>query len=243
MPSVDSPKVIGKVRLVALVGDVGAVPHVADGPVRSIVMAVAVAALMGPALPAASVTPPAASTGASVPSEQPVAVTTTDVPLAADGEKVQPVAVPAFERSPATMPDTDLLRVSVNMGAVAAVGDAGEVQAAVGGVRSTITVGAATAAPGNGVFDESSTAFWARVRMTLPALVLGPPTVTVYGPPPDPVTDCTIQPVAVPLTAKSDAVSPVTASLTAKVNGMLVAPVRVVAAPKSVMSISVLGRV
>ena len=79
--------------------------------------------------------------------------------------------------------------------------------------------------------------------MTLPALVLGPPTVTVYGPPPDPVTDCTVQPVAVPPTVKSDAVSPVTASLTAKLNGMLVAPVRVVAAPKSVMSISVLGRV
>ncbi len=165
--------------LVALVGVAGAVPHVAVGPVRSIVTAVAVAAVAGPVLPARSDTAPAARRGATVPSEQLLAVTVTEVPDVAEAANVQPVAVPAFEKSPGAMPDTDSLKVSVNAGAAADVGDAGEVHDAVGGARSTVTVGAVVEAPGNAVPEPSFTAFASSDRMTVPDVPLPPPTVTV----------------------------------------------------------------
>ena len=60
---------------------------------------------------------------------------------------------------------------------------------------------------------------------------------------PDPVTDCTLHPVAVPPTVKSLLVSPVTASLNSSVYGMLDALVSVSAGSKRVMSSSELGRV
>jgi hypothetical protein len=48
-----------------------------------------------------------------VPSEQLATVTVIDVPLAADGVKAQPVAVPALEKSLDAMPLTDSLKVKV----------------------------------------------------------------------------------------------------------------------------------
>ena len=48
--------------------------------------------------------------------------------------------------------------------------------------------------------------------MTVPAVALAPPTRTVYGPAPEPVTEVTDQPVAVPPTVTSDGVRPVTGS-------------------------------
>jgi hypothetical protein len=61
---------------------------------------------VGPVFPAVSVTPLAASRAITVPSEQPATVTVIEVPEAADGVKVQPVAVPVLEKSPAVMPET-----------------------------------------------------------------------------------------------------------------------------------------
>ena len=178
MPSADSPNVIGNVMLAALVGEAGAVPQVAVGPVRSILTAVAVAALAGPLLAATSDTLLAASTGVTVPSVHPLAVTVTDVPVAAEGVKVQPVAVPALLKSLATMPDTGSLKVSVNTGDVALVGVLGDAHDAVGGTRSTVTVGAGMFAPGKAAFDPSSTAFCSSVSATVPEVPLAPPMVT-----------------------------------------------------------------
>ncbi len=58
-----------------------------------------------------------------------------------------------------------------------------------------------------------------------------------------PVTDCTLHPVADPPTEKSDAARPVTASLNSSVNGMLAAPVRVVAGSNCITSSRESGRV
>ena len=67
----------------------------------------------GPALPAVSVTEPEARRATTVPSEQLPTVTVITVPLEADGVKVQPVAVPWLEKSPAPMPDTASEKVRV----------------------------------------------------------------------------------------------------------------------------------
>ena len=98
----------------AFVGvDVTAV-NVAVGAVRSIVIVVLdVAAEAGPALPAASLAPPKANSGMTVPSEQLLTVTVRDVPESVPGEYEQPVAVPELEKSPAATPVTDSENVRV----------------------------------------------------------------------------------------------------------------------------------
>ena len=65
-----------------------------------------VTAAAGPVLPAASSTAPVARIGWIVPSEQPDAVRSFIIPLDESGVNVQPVAVPAFEKSPLARPVT-----------------------------------------------------------------------------------------------------------------------------------------
>ena len=67
----------------------------------------------GPVLPAWSATEPEDRRATTVPSEQLSTVTVIVVPLEADGVKVQPVAVPVFEKSPAVIPLTDSEKVRV----------------------------------------------------------------------------------------------------------------------------------
>ena len=75
--------------------------------------AVADVAELGPALLAASVTAPALSCATSVPAPVQVTVTVTDVPEVAEGVKVHPVAVPAFEKLDDDSPEMDSLKVNV----------------------------------------------------------------------------------------------------------------------------------
>ncbi len=68
---------------------------------------------VGPWLPAASATAFALSCATSVPAPTHVTVTVIVVPDAADGVKVQPVAVPVFVKLDADRPETDSLNVNV----------------------------------------------------------------------------------------------------------------------------------
>ena len=77
-----------------------------------VIVVVAVAADAGPVLPAASVAPPKANTGITVPPVVQVTVTVRDDPESVPGAKVQ-VAVPLFEKSPAATPVTASENVSV----------------------------------------------------------------------------------------------------------------------------------
>ena len=77
-----------------------------------VIVVVAVAADAGPVLPAASVAPPKAKTGITVPPVVQVTVTVRDDPESVPGAKVQ-VAVPLFEKSPAATPVTASENVSV----------------------------------------------------------------------------------------------------------------------------------
>jgi hypothetical protein len=72
-----------------------------------------VAAAAGPVFDEASVAPLIAKRGWIVPAEQPVIVTVRVAPLSVPGSYTQPVAVPAFEKSPAATPVTDSENVSV----------------------------------------------------------------------------------------------------------------------------------
>ena len=84
------------------------------GTVRSIVIVVEdVAAVAGPVLPAASLAPPRANSGTTVPAEQLEIVTVRVVPESAPGAYTQPVAEPVLEKSPAATPVTVSENVSV----------------------------------------------------------------------------------------------------------------------------------
>ncbi len=145
----------------------------------------------------------------TVPSEQPVTATVYG-PEPDGAPTVQPVAVPVRVKSPAARPVTGSLKVTVYDRVAAFVGDAGTaVKAAVGAVRSTVTVAAVTTAAGPGLPSASVTLLAARARMTVP--LEQPVTATVYGPEPDGAP--TVQPVAVPVRVKSPAARPVTGSL------------------------------
>ncbi len=83
------------------------------GRARSMVTPSASNAAWGPLLPAASDTEFAARRATTVPSPHPVTVTSMLVPLAAAGEKTQPVAEPAFSKSAAARPLTGSEKDSV----------------------------------------------------------------------------------------------------------------------------------
>ena len=80
---------------------------------RSTVTEEASKLLAGPLLPAASETALAAKLKTTVPSEQEETVTVIEEPEEAEGVNKQPVAVPAFEKSAAVKPLTDLEKFKV----------------------------------------------------------------------------------------------------------------------------------
>ena len=123
---------------------------------------------------------------------------------------VHPLEVPPSEMSDAVRPVTGSPNVREYVaGVVPIVDNAGVNDATDGGPRSTVTVAAVLATTGPNAPPTSMTVPVGSERITVP--VVPPPTVTVYGPAPEPVTDCTVQPVAVPPTVKSLASRPVTA--------------------------------
>lgn len=86
------------------------------GVVRSMVIVeVASVALAGPVLPAVSVAALIANRGCSVPAEHEVILTVKVVAEVEEGANTQPVALPAFEKSPATTLEVfiDLEKVKV----------------------------------------------------------------------------------------------------------------------------------
>lgn len=97
--------------LVAL--SAGVVGVIVGAVVSRVIVVVAVAAELGPVLPAASVAPFTANWGATVPSLQPVTVTVRDEPESVPGLNEQPVAVPVFKKSPEATPVTDSENVNV----------------------------------------------------------------------------------------------------------------------------------
>lgn len=103
---------VASVTAAVVVGE-GAVVEVVVGAVVSMVTLVASAIEVGPVLFAESATALAASRAMTVPSEEQVTVTVIEVPDAAEGVKVQPVAVPVFVKSPVPMPETDSENASV----------------------------------------------------------------------------------------------------------------------------------
>ena len=210
IPVTDSEKLSAQVMLEALVGVGGAVPQLAVGLRRSIVTELASRAVPGAVLPAASLTDPAAICGIRVPSEQPVTTTFTDVPLAADGAKVQPVAVPALLKSPAAIPDAVSLKVIGNVSDDALVGEDGaDPQVTVGAVRSIVTVDAASRAVGPRLPSASETELAASLAITVP-LAEQPLTETLMTVPEE-LAGVKVHPVAVPPLVKSDDSSPETA--------------------------------
>jgi hypothetical protein len=120
-------------------GELGAV-QVADGAVVSelvfIVTDEASALLAGPALLAPSLIELALNRAATVPSLVHVAVTVNEVPDEADGENVQPVAVPVYVKSPLVSPEIDSEKAKVYERVRDDDGDDGGVQVAVGAVES-----------------------------------------------------------------------------------------------------------
>ncbi|MFM8884304.1 MAG: hypothetical protein ACKOH7_05830, partial [Solirubrobacterales bacterium] len=207
-PVTISLKLMAKVIEVALVGDVGGEAQVAVGSVRSTVTVPPSAEEAGPVFPAESATPEAVSRGVTVPSPQPEAVTVIEVPLAADGVNVQPVAVPALEKSPEAMPETGSLKVSVQAWLTDDVGlDGVPDQVAVGAVRSMVTEPESVAAEGPELLFESVTESAARRTCTVPSEQ--PLTTTLIDVPLE-ADGANVQPVAVPALEKSPAAIPET---------------------------------
>jgi hypothetical protein len=114
-PVTDSENVSVYVKLDAFVGvDAAETKLETVGAVTSrVIVVLDVAAAAGPVLPAASLAPPTANSGTTVPAEQLVIVTVRDVPESVPGANAQPVAVPVFEKSPAATPVTDSENVRV----------------------------------------------------------------------------------------------------------------------------------
>ena len=142
------------------------------------------------------------------------------VPEPVTDDTVQPVLVPASERSAVVMPVTGSEKETVYVPAVREVmAMAGLVT--VGRTVSYATVGAVItgkACVGPTAPVTSVTVFVCRASTSVPFVGEPEPvTVTVYGPAPEPVTPVTEKPVAVPVSAKSEAASPVTGRLKVRV--------------------------
>src|SRR5262249_10659505 len=115
---------------------------VADGPLWSTVTACAVVCPFGPTLPATSETDAGFSARTTDPDPQPLRATLPLAPPPVGAPTVQPVAVPLRVKSMALSPLMDSLKTSEYVRVAAAVGVAGRVSVAVGGVRSTVTLAA-----------------------------------------------------------------------------------------------------
>ena len=209
-PVTDSENVRAYVKLVALVGEAWAlVKPVTVGAVTSRVIVAPVAATVGPPFEARSSAPPTAKRGMIVPSPQPVIVTVREASESVPGEKLQPVAVPVCEKSPAATPVTDSENVRVYVSVVAFVGV--EVpavnDATVGAVMSRVTVEPSAAVAGP-VLDTASVApFAAKRGMIVPS---PQPVIVTVRETPESALGSNTQEAAVPVLEKSPATMPVT---------------------------------
>ena len=209
-PVTDSENVRVYVKLVALVGEAWAlVKPVTVGAVVSRVIVAPVAATAGPPFDARSLAPPAAKRGMIVPSLQPVIVTVREASESVPGEKLQPVAVPVCEKSPAATPVTDSENVSVYVSVEAFVGD--EVTAVnddtVGAVMSRVTVSPSAAVAGPVLATASVAPFAAKRGMIVPS---PQPVIVTVRDVPESVLGSNTQEAAVPVLEKSPAATPVT---------------------------------
>lgn len=138
----------------------------------------------------------------------------TDVPDDPDGVNTQPRAVPAFEKSPAAIPDTDSENDTPNVNVMPAAGELGaDATEAVGGSRSIVMAEELVAAEGP-VCDVTAeiTASCATVSTTVPDVTFVPDNPTTYDAP-EPENDEIDQPVLVPPSETSDCNRSVTDSL------------------------------
>jgi hypothetical protein len=137
---------------------------------------------------------------------------------------VQPVAVRTV-KSLVVIPVTEPLNATSNVAVPLLLGDdvVGTKLVSVGAVRSTTIVEATESAAGPAFVAASTIALAASVRMTVPSVGAEAVTGIVYGPAPEPVGVPIVQPVEVPLSARSEAVRPVTDSLNVTLYDRLVA--------------------
>ena len=181
------------------------------GAVRSMVIVAPVAAEAGPVLPAASVAAVTARRGMTVPSEQPVTVTVRVVPESAPGSKAHDVAVPVFEKSPATTPVTTSENVRVYVKLVALVGEAWALvkPVTVGAVTSRVIVEPSATAAGPVLPAASVAPLAANLGMIVPS---PQPVIVTVRDAPASALDANTHDVAVPVFEKSPTATPVTAS-------------------------------
>lgn len=180
---------------------------------ESIVMIDASLFAVGPALLEESDTELAASRTVTAPSDVHTTDTVTEVPEAADGVKLQPVAAPEVAtllKSPEVTPDTLSLNARVYE-RVREFDDPGTVHEAVGGVTSTtvMVVLAVAAVAGPRLPDVSEAPLTAKTGMTVPGP--HPDTVTVLVEP-ESEPGLKVHPVAEPAFEKSPDATPVTDS-------------------------------
>ena len=137
-----------------------------------------------------------------------------EVPDAALGVNTHPRAVPALEKSPAAIPDTDSPNVMPKVSDIAAAGDDGcDENDAVGAVTSIVSEAAAVSEYGPFCPEvPPNTEFASCVSVSVPDVTDDPVMVMVYGPDPLPVNPVMVQPVLVPPTTKSLMLKPVTDS-------------------------------
>ena len=122
---------------------------------------------------------------------------------------LQPGEVPPVVKSLAARPVTGSSKVTekVVLAVLTSVA-AGVMADTTGAERSMVVEVVAVVAVAGNAAPSTTTAPGFMLRLTVPVPVTVPPTVTVYGPAPEPVSDCTPQPAAVPPTEKSLAVRP-----------------------------------
>ena len=185
-----------------------------------VIVVVAVAADAGPVLPAASVAPPKAKTGITVPPVVHVTVTVRELPESVPGANVQ-LAVPLFEKSPTATPVTASENVNVYVTLDAFVGDetADVNDDTVGAVTSRVMVVVAVAADAGPVLPAVSVAPpTAKTGMIVPSPQL---VIVTVRDEPESVPGANEQLNAVPEFEKSPAATPVTASENVNVYAML----------------------
>jgi hypothetical protein len=176
-------------------------------------------AVAGPVLFTASVTLPALRRGISVPSEQLVTVMVRLVLaaiVAAAGVNTQPVAVPAFSKSAAAIPEVASLNLVVKATFVAEVCAPATVVAisvTAGPAISRVIEVATRLLAGPGIPTRSFTLPAARVNTTVPEEQPVTVTATAVAAVAVALAGLNTQPVAVPVFVKSAAARPVTPSL------------------------------
>jgi len=186
-------------------------PVTVGAVVSRVIVSVAVAADVGPVLPAVSVPPSAANRGMIVPAEQPDTVTVYEAPEP-DTANEQPVAVPVLLKSPDATPVTDLENVSEYSTDVAFVGvDSVEVNPVTPGTDvSRVIVVVAVVSDAGPVLPAASVApFAVNTGVTVPDEQPDTSTVRVV---PESDPGANEQPSADPALEKSPASTPVTLS-------------------------------